>query len=160
MRVATQTSAHRPAVLLLGDSRSRWVTMWVANYVCDSRLRCGLDPSNGNIPRCSPSASEVDVAMDGGQNWRAGGGFLCANTSSISALAYFLHYGVAPSGPYQDNSHTWHHKGDLRRDSNVSSHRIALAALWRFRQLVGQATPLHVIVSSLSWDLIRCVLPL
>ena len=93
---------HRPTLLLLGDSRSRWMLMHNAR-LCDTKLQYRFELG---APRVVNSSRAIDEALDGVGNWRGGGGYICTNdsatntsASALAAVGYFLHYGVSPVGP-------------------------------------------------------------
>ena len=77
---------QRPALLLLGDSRSRWWLLSMAQQLCDPSLSCFRYLG---APRCNATADDknhesIVAALEGAQNWRSGGGYTCAATSSLS----------------------------------------------------------------------------
>ena len=148
----------RPAVVFLGDSRSRWTVMHLIDSVCNSSLAKLYE---WGAPHAVSSDRALDVAMDGTANWRSGGGYLCSNDAALHAVSYHLHYGVASVGPYQRNPNTWHHAKDFD-DPTLSSTAMSLAALDRLilRLAVGKnatrrTRPLIVLYSSLLWDIER-----
>ena len=73
----------RPSLLLLGDSRSRWMLMIMAKSACNPRLNIKFD---ARVPRTFNSSATLDAALDGESNWRSGGGFLCLDTKPRFSL--------------------------------------------------------------------------
>jgi len=134
------------SVLLLGDSRSRFTFSHIAPGLCTpSTLRCmsSLCFIHHNFTKLPP-----DV--------RVMGEVTCSPSAPLRHLAYFLHYGVSPTGPY--HSVPGHqHFGD-----NLGSHLLMQHAVGWFRRAVQRdlpqsspKRPLLIVLSSLAWDLGR-----
>lgn len=73
----------RPSLLLLGDSRSRWMLMIMAKSACNPRLDIKFD---ARIPRAFNTSAQLNAALDGDSNWRSGGGFMCIDTKPRFSL--------------------------------------------------------------------------
>ena len=142
----------RPALLFLGDSRTRWLLLWQAQQICDPMLRCFRYLG---APRCSFSVRDVPLvlALDGMANWRSGGGFVCSDASALSFVGYYVHYGLSSQPPYQRNAGTWHAQNDFDNESYDSTSQM-LRAFDRFRNAT-RMQPLIVVLSSLVWDIGR-----
>ena len=142
----------RPALLFLGDSRTRWLLLWQAQQICDPMLRCFRYLG---APRCSFSVRDVPLvlALDGMANWRSGGGFVCSDASALSFVGYYVHYGLSSQPPYQRNAGTWHAQNDFDNESYDSTSQM-LRAFDRFRNAT-RMQPLVVVLSSLVWDIGR-----
>ena len=149
--------SHTDALVL------RAVVMQMVLHMCNARLNSSWELG---APRQSPSDAAIDIEMDAVENWRTGGGFLCTqsadgpradntamNASSLSAIAYYVHYGVSPVPPYAPNANTFHHRGDFS-DPMWNSTGHALTALERF-SLSRASSPIIVVLSSLMWDIGR-----
>jgi len=92
--------------------------------------------------------------MDGAANWRSGGGYDCSEESALTSVAYYLHYGVSPSPPYQKNGGTWHNHHDFD-NPEYSSTGAALKAVDRFVSAAPTSSPVIIALSSAMWDLGR-----
>lgn len=138
-------SSTRVSLLLLGDSRSRWIHHHLLPQVCNRTLRC-----RGMPMRC-PSANHLKARMDGALNWRAGGGNTCENSSLVD-FSYYVHYGVGEA-PYLNNPNTWHRRNDFL-NASLSSTAMTIEAARRHIVAAGRA-PAVVVLSSFLWDLWR-----
>lgn len=139
--LAPQRGRSRPAVLWFGDSKSREVMVNVGPTACNQ------DPW---------SWKWTEPAEDIFNGSSVAGGSLCQPGSELSALAYFLSYGVAAEGPYfRDAYTTKRHKhwiADGCDRCEVSTHSLAKEAVRRFVSRAPQGVPRVVLLSALNWD--------
>ena len=143
----------KPAVLLLGDSRSRYVFAAVAPHIC-APMSCDA----------MASCSAANVLWHD-ENRQSAGAAQCSSSSSLSRLGYYVHYGVAQDPPYWRNPSHFHSDSSPgfaamlgrapRRLSPPTSPQLMLRAVNNFTLGLPQGIPVVVVLSSLLWDLAR-----
>eukprot|EP00966_Prymnesium_polylepis_P273569 6319775-Prymnesium_polylepis.1 len=144
----------KPAVLLLGDSRSRYVFAAVAPHVC-APMSCDA------VASCHAAN-----ALWRDENRQSAGAAHCSSSSSLSRLGYYVHYGVAQDPPYWKNPSHFHADSSpgiaamLGRaprplSSYPTSPELMLRAVNAFTLGLPQGLPIVVVLSSLLRDLAR-----
>lgn len=138
----------RSALLLLGDSRDRYLFGAVAPSVC----RNG-EPLRWTLPWTQ-------------HNEFLAHGMKCDDDADLAAFGFFIHYGVAPDGLYHNpvrlglKSYAYYGwsgpgwvEGTAAVGPKADSQALALEAASRFRRAAG--APVVVMLSSQAWDIAR-----
>ena len=162
--------ADRVSLLLLGDSRDRVLFGQTQSTQCTGKLGgCrGTSRLNGtgaehcyNFQWASPSHFPI------ASYWQSTAGAHCRNDTRLAAFGYFLHYGVSSSGPYLHDWSThghprwagpgWSDACNVDGDSTciLNSAALAIEAARRFMHRSPQDSRVHILFSSLLWDLGR-----
>mmetsp|Transcript_130251 Transcript_130251/g.405136 ORF Transcript_130251/g.405136 Transcript_130251/m.405136 type:complete len:336 (-) Transcript_130251:37-1044(-) len=140
------TLGAKPAILWLGDSRSREVALGVLPRVC------GDDAWHWNW---------TQPAEDIFNGSSVAGGALCRPDADLAALAFFLSYGVADDGMYfRDAYSTKRHQrwsaegGGCGPHSRcvLNTHLLAKEAVRRFALQSPRGVPRVLLLSALAWD--------
>lgn len=134
----------KAAVLLLGDSRSRFLFAEYGPRVCRPMS-------------CDSSAycAQATALWPRDNRWSAGAA-ACSSSNNLTRMGYYAHMGVALAPPYWHNPSHYHDFFEPNGNQTPpTSLDLMLHAVHEFQQSLPLATPVVVVFSSFMWDLAR-----